>query len=275
MKIRYFLMIALLGLIFSVQGVSAQKQITLLSLTWEPYAGLDMPKKGFCSAIVSMAFEKAGYDVEIEFNNWDKSLEKAKNGEADGLFPTYHTRERETHFLYSEPFAKSPLGLCKMRPVHSFSPGGTSYDRIDKNKNIIIRYNTDPRIDQTQALRELSRYKFGIGKGYANTPEFDAADFLTKLAAANDVDNIMQLLQGDVQLIVIDKYVAKNIMAKKFPWRSGDIQFMEPALSEKPLHLTISKKTPDAEQKLKAFNKGLQILKEDGTINRLMRVYGF
>ena len=275
MKIRHIFMIILLSLIIGVQGAVAQKQVKLLSLTWEPYAGPDMPKQGFCAAIVSMAFEKAGYDVDIEFNNWDLSLAKAKNGEADGVFPTYHTKEREAYLLYSNSFAQSPLGLCKLRPVHSFSPGGTSYDKIGKENDVVIRYKTDPRIDQVQALRDLSKYKFGVGKGYANTPEFDSADFLTKVLVANDVDNVMQLLQGDVELIVIDKYVAKNIMAKKFPWRTGDVQFMEPALAMNDLYLTLSKKADNAAQKLEDFNNGLKILQEDGTIKRIMRVYGF
>jgi ABC-type amino acid transport substrate-binding protein len=275
MKTPTYIAVILLSLMLGVQGAAAQKQVKLLSLTWEPYAGPDMPKQGISAAIVSMAFEKAGYTVQIEFHNWDQSLELAKQGQADGLFPTYHTEEREAHFIYSEPFGKSYLGLCKMRPVHSFSPGGIEYDKKKRYRRELIQYQTDPRIDQTQALRDLKQYKFGVGRGYANTPEFDAADFLTKIEAANDEENILQLLQGEVDLIVIDKYVAKNIIAKKFPWRTGDVEFMEPPLSVRDLFLTVSKKADDAKAKVKEFNAGLKILQEEGIINRLLRVYGF
>ncbi len=275
MKARHYVMILFLSLLMAVPCTAAEKQVKLLSLTWEPYAGPDMPQKGLTAAIVRMAFEKAGYDVTIEFHNWDKALEMAKNGEADGLFPTYHTKEREEYLIYSDPFGESYLGLCRERPVHAFSPGGIEYDKKKKLRRDLIQYKTDPRIDQTQALRELSRYKFGVGRGYANTPEFDAADFLTKVVVENDEQNILQLLQGEVQLIVIDKYVAKNIVAKKFPWRSGDIDFMEPPLSVRKLYLTLSKKADRAEQKLEDFNKGLKVLQEEGRINRLMRIYGF
>ena len=275
MKARHCIMVILLSLFIGVQFAAAEKQVKLLSLTWEPYVGPDMPKKGICASIVRMAFEKAGYKVEIEFHDWDKSLKMAQDGEADGLFPTYYTKSREEYLLYSDPFGTSSLGLCRMRPVHSFSPGGVEYDKKKKFKRELIQFKTDPRIDQTQALRDLRQYTFGVGKGYANTPEFDAADFLTKIEAANDEENILQLFQGDVQLIVIDKYVAKNIITKKFPWRSGDIEFMEPPLSIKDLYLTVSKNTDNSEEKLKDFNMGLKILKEDGTIERLMRIYGF
>ncbi len=272
--IKWFLLITMC-LLLAIPCAAAPKQVKLLSLTWEPYAGPDMPQQGITAAIVRMAFEKAGYDVEIEFHNWDQSLAMAKKGEADGLFPTYHTKEREDYFVYSEAFGKSYLGLYRIRPVHSFSPGGIEHDKRKGFKRELIRFKTDPRIDQTQALKDLQQYKFGVGKGYANTPEFDAADFLTKVEVANDEENILQLLQGEVQLIVIDKYVAKNIITKKFPWRTGDIEFMEPPLAVKNLYLTISKKTDNYEEKMRDFNKGLKILKEEGKIQRLLRVYGF
>ncbi|MDJ0784104.1 MAG: transporter substrate-binding domain-containing protein [Desulfosarcinaceae bacterium] len=275
MKTPTYIVVILLSLFIGAQGAAAQKQVKLLSLTWEPYVGLEMPQKGISAAIVRMAFEKAGYAVEIEFHNWDQSLEMAKAGEADGLFPTYHTEEREAYFLYSEPFGNSYLGLCKERPVHAFSPGGIEYDKKKKYRRELIQYKTDPRIDQTQALRDLQQYKFGVGRGYANTPEFDAADFLTKIEVANDEENILQLLQGEVELIVIDKYVAKNIIAKKFPWRSGDVEFMDPPLAIKALYLTVSKKTDRAQEKVREFNAGLQILQKEGKIKRLLRVYGF
>jgi ABC-type amino acid transport substrate-binding protein len=269
------MIIILLSLLVGMPCAAAQKQVKLLSLTWEPYAGPDMPEKGFTAAIVRMAFEKAGYAVTIEFHNWDQSLEMTKNGKADGLFPTYFTKEREAYLAYSEPFGNSYLGLCRIRPVHSFSPGGIEYDKRKGFKHDLIQFKTDPRIDQTQALRDLKQYKFGVSRGYANTPEFDAADFLTKIVAANDEENILQLLQGDVQLIVIDKYVAKNLIAKKFPWRTGDIEFMEPPLAVRKLYLTISKRTDNYQQKINDFNKGLKILQQEGRIQRLMRVYGF
>lgn len=274
MRFRYLFFSVLMLLCITSPAISG-KTITLVTHTWAPYVDPDMPRQGISTAIISMAFEKAGYQVEIEFNNWNQSLQKAKNGDADGLFPTYHTQEREAFFLYSESFGTSSLGLCKLRPVHSFSPGGIEYDKTDKFRKEIIRFKTDPRIDQTQALKDLSQYTFGMGEGYANTPEFDAADFLKKIVVKNDEENILQLLQKDVHLIVIDKYVAKNIIAKKFPWRSGDIEFMEPPLAQKELYLTLSRKTDNAQQKLKDFNQALKILRQDGTIKRLLRVYGF
>lgn len=270
MKIRYFI-IVILSLLIAAQSFAAKKQIRLLTLDWEPYVGSEIPNNGFVATIITQAFTKAGYDVKIEFHPWNKAMEIAQDGKADGVFPAYHKKSREEHFIFSTPFAKSPLELCKIRYFQSPSPGGG----ISNQQGYYIQYITDPRIDQTQALRDLKKYRFGVVKGYAHTPEFDAADFLTKVQVASDAANIAQLLRGDVQLIVIDRYVARNIMIKQFPWRSGEVEFMKPALSLKDLYLAISKKTTDSEEKLKDFNLGLKILKEDGKLDLLMRQYGF
>ena len=273
MKVRYVIgtIIVTLSLLIAVQSFAAQKQVKLLTLEWEPYVGSNIPNKGFVTALITQAFEKAGYDVEIEFHTWDKAMEMARNGKADGIFPAYRDKSREEHFIFSKPFAKSYLELCKRRTFQSPSPSGGVADE----KGYYIQYITDPRIDQTQALRDLKKYKFGVVKGYANTPEFDAADFLTKVQVASDKDNIAQLLSDEVQLIVIDRYVARNIMIKQFPWRSDGIEFLQPTLSSKDLYLAISKNTNNSEEKLKAFDAGLKILKEDGILDRIMRQYGF
>lgn len=270
MKIRHLLIITASILLAAVQGYAAEKHVKLLTLEWEPYAGSRMLNKGFASTIITKAFQKAGYTVEFEFHDWDKAMELARNGNADGIFPAYYEKSREEHFLFSESLAKSPLELCKIRHFQSPSPGGGVFE-----KGYYIEYITDPRIDQTQALRDLEKYKFGVVKGYANTEEFDAADFLTKIEVQTDEENIAQLLRDEVQLIVIDRYVARNIMIKRFPWRSGEIEFLQPSLSMKDLYLAVSKNTDNAQEKLDAFNAGLKILKEDGILNIIMRQYGF
>ena len=194
----------------------------------------------------------------------------AARGEADGIFPAYHEKGREAHFLFSRAFAESPLGLCRRRYFQTQSPTGVS-DR----SGIDIQFVTDPRIDPTQALMDLKAYRFGVVKGYANTPEFDAADFLSKVTATSDEDNMAHLLRDRVHLIVIDRYVARNILVKKFPWHSDKIEFMHPPLQVKKLYLAVAKAADAAEQKLRDFNAGLAILIEDGILEKLTHQYGF
>ncbi|MCP4119941.1 MAG: transporter substrate-binding domain-containing protein [Desulfobacteraceae bacterium] len=269
MKTRY-LSIIMMVLLFSVQVFAQDRQVKLLTLEWEPYVGANLPKQGFAAEIVSLAFKKAGYKVTIEFRPWDTALEVVKQGGADGVFPAYHEAGREAYYLFSNPFFKSPLGLCKIKDYAQPSPSGGFLYKRGAN----IRYDVDPRIDQALALEKLRSYRFGVVRGYANTPEFDRADFLTKIIAETDADNIGNLLQNEVELAVIDRYVAQNILVKKFPWRFNEVEFMEPPLALRNLYIAMSKKTDNPEKKLRDFNAGLEILRADGILDSIMARYG-
>lgn len=259
-----------LFMLLSLPAFGAGKQVKLLTLEWEPYVGANMLGKGFTAEIVRQALVKAGYSVVIEFHAWDKAMAIAARGDADGVFPAYKEKSREMNFIFSNPFAESPLGLCRRKYFRTQSPTG-----ISEKTGVNIQFTTDPRIDETQALKELSKYSFGIVKGYANTPVFDAANFLTKKVAKSDTDNIAWLLRGQVDLIVIDRYVARNIMVKKYPWHSDKVEFMYPPLSVKKLYLAVSKKSGNPEKLVRDFNAGLRILKEDGIVDQLKHQYGF
>lgn len=269
MKTRLFLFFVLV-LAVSFQVSAAEKKVKLLTLEWEPYVGSAMPNYGYTAAIVTQAFTKAGYDVSIAFHPWGEAMAIAAKGKADGVFPAYHEKSREEHFIFSNSLATSPLGLCKRKYFQTQSPTGVS-----EKSGTDIHFITDPRIDEAQALKDLEAYTFGVVKGYANTPAFDTADFLKKVTAGSDADNMALLLRDQVNLIVIDRYVARNILVKKYPWHSDKIEFMHPPLSVNKLYLAVSKKSAEPDKIIKDFNAGLAILIEDGVLDKVKHQYGF
>lgn len=270
--IRYVttLIVAIL-MIFLGTAVSLaeSKKVTLATLEWEPYIGANMSRNGLTAEIVVEAFKRVGYTVEINFYPWTEALEKGQSGQVDGIFPAYHSKEREAFFLYSKPFAESPLGFYKKSTAVA-GPNISQLGRTDKN----IVFPEDPRVDQATVLKMMKQYNYGVVSGYVHTPEFDAADYLKKVEAKSDMENVMNLINGVVDLIFIDRYVAKNIIVKKFPWHLQDFEFMEPPLAKKPLYVGFSRKTADYEQKMKDFNRGFMIVKNDGLLKRLTSKYG-
>ena len=74
----------------------------------------------------------------------------SEEGKADGLFPAYRNKEREEKYVFTEPYTSGLVGFFKL-------------------KGSKITYST---------LKDLTPYRIGIVRGYANTPEFDAADYL-------------------------------------------------------------------------------------------------
>ena len=264
------LTVALLFLMFgSTASLAESKKITLATLEWEPYVGSKMPRHGLTAEIVVEAFKRVGYSVDIKFYSWTEALKLGESGEVDGIFPAYHSHSREEHFLFSEPFAESPLGFYKKSAAVA-GPNISQLKRATEN----IEFPEDPRIDQAAVLKMMKQYKFGVVKGYVNTPEFDAATYLEKVVATSDEENLRNLINDVVDLIFIDRYVAKNIIVNKFPWHLQDYEFMLPALDKKPLYIGFSKKAADHQQMLKDFNQGLNLARQDGLLKRLTDKYG-
>jgi polar amino acid transport system substrate-binding protein len=54
-----------------------------------------------------------------------------------------------------------------------------------------------------------------------------------------------------------------------------ELEFIEPPLEIKVLYIAFSKKAANYKQKLKDFNIGLEQIKEDGTMYRIISDHGF
>lgn len=269
MRVRFIWMMVVTVLFLTTNVVASEKKVTLATGEWEPYVGSEMANYGFASEIVAEAFRKAGYELELQFYQWDEAVKLAEAGRVDGFFPAYYAKTREESFVFSDSFAESPVGLFKKSSLPTGPP--VTYKVGGRH----ITYSVDPRIDQTEALKGLKKFKIGVVKSYVNTPEFDAADFLMKEEALSDEANLKKLFRDEVQLIFIDKYVANNLIAKKFPWYLNEFELMEPPLEIKALYIAFSKKTKDHNQKLKAFNTGLSLMEKDGMLKQIKARYGF
>lgn len=160
----------------------------------------------------------------------------------------YYTKERATRFLFSEPYLDSKIVLCVLKG----SP-----------------------IKWSGSLKELEGFRIGVVSGFSNTPEFDSDSHLTKDYATNDLYNLKKLIKKRVDVIVIDKYVAIDIL-KNNPTVDkglGAVEFLNPELAVRPLHLIFNQTKPKAVELLKNFNEGLRIATEDGSIKEIMQQF--
>jgi len=254
---RFKVVIVLLALFMTMSTtMAAEKTVTLATLAWEPYVGPDLENKGYVTEIAVEAFKRSGYTTTTTFYPWARAVKTAEYGEADGVFPEYYDERRKESFVFSDPFPGGPVGLYK-------------------RKDTIVSYLVDPRVDQTAALRGLQAYRFGVVRGYINTREFDAADFLRKDEVFSDELNIKKLYNGRIDFMFIDKFVAEHLIKHKFPEYDAELEFMEPPLENKLLYIAFSKQAPDYQAKLSAFNHGLAQITADGTLIAIMKRHGF
>jgi len=223
-------------------------EITVATIDWKPYVGQDLPGYGFTSEIVSSAFERAGYSTKFSFLPWRRARQETEAGNIDVLAPAYHSAERAQLYAVSKAYSQSTLVFCT-------------------KKDKVIKYKT---------LSDLKSYKIGIVMGYANAPEFDQADYLKKDLAPSDLLNLKKLLKRRVDMIVIDKYVVVNLLANNpdLKTTAKDILFLDPPVAVHPLHIMISKNVPEYARKMDAFNRGLEEISKDGTMEKIIKKHG-
>jgi ABC-type amino acid transport substrate-binding protein len=237
-----------------VPPVPAKPVVHLSSLEWEPYIGTKMPDQGYVSALIRAAFADQGMKVEIGIFPWARALHLARTGAVDGLTPEYFNTSREPEFKFSDPFPGGPLVLYKRR-------------------GDAIAFSADPAKNQDSALRALKAKRFGVVRGYLNTPVFDAASYLIKEEASDDATNLRKLVYGRIDLAVIDRRVAEHLIRTSYPDYASKIEPMDPALADIPLYIAFSRKSPRMNEALAAFNKGLAAMRADGRLAALYQRY--
>jgi ABC-type amino acid transport substrate-binding protein len=260
---RPALLLLLLALAVSACDAFAQQKVApppakpvvrLATLDWEPYIGQKLPDQGYTAALIRAAFADQGWDVKIEFYPWARALLLARTGQVDGLMPEYFNSSRKNEFMYSFPFRGGPLVLYKRR-------------------DDAIAFNTDPARDQDRALRALKDKRFGVVRGYLNTPVFDAAFYLHKEEASDDATNLRKLVYKRIDLAVIDQRVAEYLIRTQYPDYAAKLEPMQPALADNPLYIAFSLKSPRHAAARAAFDRGLARMQKDGRVDALYKRY--
>ncbi len=221
----------------------------------EPYIGENLLNKGYVHEVVVESLKRAGYGVDISFYPLARATREAEYGNVDGLAPMYFDASLQGKFAFSDPFPGDNVGLLK-------------------RKDTQVGFGIDPRTDLTKSLEGLKRFTFGTVRGFSVAKEFDDASFLRKDLVIADDANLRKLAAGRVDLVVIDKLTAADLMVKRFPQMIGQLEFMEPPLVQKSFRIAFSTHAKDYEKKLSAFNKGLRELTQDGTLQRIMDKHG-
>jgi polar amino acid transport system substrate-binding protein len=247
MKTVNVILAAFVITIWSAQSMAGEKTVSLAVLNWEPYAGEKLKNFGFGVEIITEAFRRSGYTAIISFMPWIRALKDTEIGKYDAVGFAYYSDQRARTYTMSGPFSESSLEFCR-------------------HKDSSISYKT---------LQDLKSYRIGIVRGYVNTAEFDAANYLTKEETNSEMLNLKKLLNKRVDLILIDKYVARFLIAKNFHNEQSEFVLIEPPLKIQPLYLMFSKKIKNHDLMCKDFNRGLQQISDDGTINKIMASHGF
>lgn len=233
-------------LLLSTAPHAADKRIVLGSSQYPPFFGEHLPNYGVLTEITVAAFKREGYQVEVKFMPFARTLALGKAGTIDGIIAIWHTREREQWFVYSSPLLSSIVGFYKRKgaPIN--------FTKLD----------------------DLKQYRIGTVNGYANPPGINA-DKLNLHEVVSDEINLRKLLLGRIDLVLIEKWVAQDLIRTKLPQESEKLEWMEPPLEYRSQHLVFSRKADDYLQKFRDFERGLKQLSKDGGLRVILERHGF
>jgi len=223
-------------------NIGAARSVSMVTIDWAPHYGVDLPENGLMTALTTAAFKAGGHDASIEFIPWPRALKEVEEGKFDIVMGAYNNAERQKIYHMSNAVYHLDTGLIA---------------RPGLNKN------------SYESMRELSPFKIGVSRGYANSPEFDAAEYLDKHPATGPTLNIRKLFRGRLDMMVAS-FDLFRYEAKKEGFCIGDVEFVHPPLARNGLYIMGSRAVGDGEQIIADFNRGLAAIRENGTFDSIV-----
>lgn len=242
---RKLLLVILLGICFAIP-VAAGK-IELVTADYPPYYGSNMKNGGPLTEIVVAAFKKGGYDAKVTYLPFARALMYGKEGKADGLLGIWYSKERAEWFVYSKPL-----------------PGN----------EVVLYKKTGTKPDKYTDYAALKPYRIGTVRGYAYPSGFDEAKLNIQVVNDN-LQNLKKLIKNRVDLVLIDRGLAMHLLRTELPDYANAVEAISPPIKILPMYLVMSKQAKDYQKKLTAFDKGLQLLEEEGELQDIMANHGF
>ncbi|MBV8659875.1 MAG: transporter substrate-binding domain-containing protein [Burkholderiales bacterium] len=220
--------------------------VSFVSTDYPPYFSPALPEGGAVAAIAKAAFAASGYDMKLTFRPWARLMAETEAGEYDGVVAVWYKADREPYLAFSSPVIDTVIGF---------------YGRVDKPIAV-------DRLDRLHA------YTIGTVRGYANPDVFEAAHFQTD-ESVDDLTNLRKLLARRIDLVLIDKALAAELVRKSLVNQRAQIEWRNPPVMTMPLYVGIAKKRPDYLETLAAFNRGLALIRKNGEYARIIERFKF
>ncbi|PRC91876.1 extracellular solute-binding protein [Solimicrobium silvestre] len=229
------------------------KEVVLSAVEQPPYVGQNLPSNGYAGQVAIEAFKRIGYTVKIEFFPLARANQMAATGQVDGQLAIYSNKASENTFLLSDPFPGGHLVLLKKIGSKITNTAGES--------------------DISTLLKSLSSYRIGAVNRVTISPEFDHADFLKKYTVNNDIENLDMLMVDQLDLAVMDKLTAGDLMAEQRPQYIRQLEVFS-SLATNSFHVGFSRTSAQSKKLKEDFDRGLKMLDADGSLARIMYVHG-
>jgi len=218
-------------------GLFAQTKTVVMGVyDWEPYVSESQENHGILSEIIVDALEKVGYGVIAKDYPFARAMTELKNGSIDILPGVSYNSERSSAIEFSK-------SIFDIDMVFVFKKGKINYKTISDLKNHIG----------------------GIMAGTFWAQELESEGIKYETVATQE-QNIKKLVSGRIDFSCMPREVALNLMTRlgENPAQYDFILFKKDGQPA-----GISKKTKFVDL-LKDFEKGMEIIRKDGTYDKVV-----
>lgn len=241
----YIGLFLLLTVCFNSLAYAENKPLKIAGSVWPPYIVDQGAEKGAATTLVREILKRAGYQTEVSIETWPRTLEGTSVGIYDVIISAWYTKERESHFQFTDPYFVNTIQFVK-------------------RKDAPINF---------RGYQDLKGLVIGVVNGYAYGDEFDNAKGILKLPSNHLIQNLLKLQQGRIDLTLGDKWVVRHELTEYFPTAIKDFAFLGKPVATRPLHAAVSRAHPQHEKIVTDFNKALKAMKADGSYEKILDGY--
>ncbi|PCE65129.1 ABC transporter substrate-binding protein [Salinivibrio sp. YCSC6] len=229
----------------TIPAQGAMKIVTAVNDAWPPYVTRDTAKPGFSVEVVTAALSTQGYDTKFLLFPWARGLYEVRNGRIDLITTTWYTDARSEFLLYSDPYFATNIDIM-MRKDTAFNFTGP---------------------DSLTGKRVASVLEYGY------EPWFLDADYFQRVETTSLRSSLQMLAAKRVDLAVGNRFVMQHEL-EPLNLDADDFHFSPTPMIKQHIHVTAGKANPKAQEYIQAFNRGLEIIKRNGTFDDLKQKYG-
>jgi|GEM_PF-2838631 len=224
--------------------ISAAEPLVLIGPPWPPFLYEQDPRTGLASEIVIAAFEAVDQPVEMQPTPWRRVIWMAQQGDVDGLIGVWPADDREDFIVFSEPYYLS---------------------------RIVIAYHKDYPPDG-ESQEDLAGLKVGVREGAFYGNRFMENDDIRKLPVNNDLNMLHMVAAGRLDAAVGDRLILQELIVRN-PRLRENIRLTSASLEDVSIHFGAIRGRGDAQAKVDAFNRGLNIIRDTGSLARILLEY--
>jgi polar amino acid transport system substrate-binding protein len=239
---KNFLFLAMLISSLYARSLNAE-MLQLASSNYYPHYAEDLPQQGAVTEIVRQAFSLQGIEINISFMPFARAYYESQQANYVGLVAAWYDDERAQHFYFSQPLYANQIVFFK-------------------HKADSISYKDYNDLAQ-------QRIRLGLVQGYLQ-PDGLLQSQPNLVRVAFDEQAFLMLAKRRVDLVPADKLNGLYLIQQKLPEYAGQLDWLTPALEQRPMYLLLSKKDPRSEQLMARFNSGLTALRHSGQYQQIL-----